>query len=61
MYERHTRQDVMGIPKRGLNYIKSLHQLLPLIWGHCKPPPLYELEIFNEFQIQKYSNWLNTT
>lgn len=51
LYGRHTKQDVKGIPKSNLNYIKSLPQLLLLIWGHCKSPPLYELEIFNEFQI----------
>lgn len=51
LYGRHTKQDVKRIPKSNLNYIKSLPQLLLLIWEHCKSPPLYELEIFNEFQI----------
>lgn len=49
------RLDVMGFSKHNLNYIKSLPQLLLLIWGHCKSL-LYEFEIFNEFQITKYSN-----
>lgn len=48
LYERRTRQDVLLIPKSNFNYIKSLPQLLLLIWGHCKSPPLYELEILNE-------------